>query len=135
MSWSQIRYCDARRSKHVGIPVKCVPPASNHMCFGGHDTGCQYCEGSNASCVMITRGPPAPSPPRGQTDTYENITFPRLRLRTVNIFRQNTHYGIERHFPQDFVYALVHVCTAVRVDRQHSAHFIYSALEQEPVYL
>ena len=30
-----------------------------------------------------------PPPPRGQTDTYENITFPQLRLRTVYIFRQN----------------------------------------------
>ena len=27
MSWSQIRYCDGRRSIQESIPVRCVPPA------------------------------------------------------------------------------------------------------------
>ena len=80
-------------------------------------------------------GPPPPPSVDRQTRMKTLPSRILLRLRTVHIFRQNTHYGIQRHFAQDFVHALVHVCAAVRVDGQHSAHFIYSALEQEPVYL
>ena len=37
---------------------------------------------SEFQCIMVTWEPPLPP---GQTDTYENITFPQLRRRALNI--------------------------------------------------
>ena len=79
-------------NKQECIPTGCVPSAAVAISWGGGlpGRGVSACQKRvSARGCLPDRGGCLPcrgvytSPPRGQTDAYENITFPQLLLRTV----------------------------------------------------
>ena len=57
-----------------------------HLGAGGYNSGGGYGPGGRDLDAVQLRGE-ALLPPRGQTDTCENITFPQPRLQVVKIGR------------------------------------------------
>ena len=74
--------------KQECIPVGCVLSAAVAVCWVGGGGVCRgsVCLGVSAwggSAQGVSAWWGCTHPPRGQTDTCENITFPQLLLRTV----------------------------------------------------
>ena len=70
--------------KHESIPIGCVPPAFlvRGVCPPSHR--------QTLPCPWMLSPHVGRPPFRGQTNTRENITLPKLRLRPVNMFQTNS---------------------------------------------